>query len=133
MSDMMSGGMPPTAKPPMAQPGGRDAMSANRSIMNPIDTAAMAQTGTIKPGMTVRELIENVFKVPIDAPVEQLTQAIKRQGQNQTGIGKVGAMAQGGPPQMGPAPPRPAPQGPAPAGPPMGASQPRQGISELMR
>jgi hypothetical protein len=111
--------------------GGRDAMSANRSIMNPVDTAAMAQTGTIKPGMTVRDLIEKVFKVPIDAPVEQLTQAIKRQGQNQTGIGKVGAMAQGGPPQMGQPPmasPRPVPQGQ-----PTAAPRPRQGINELMR
>lgn len=126
MSDMMPGGMPPTARPPMGQPGG--AMGANRSIMNPIDTAAMAQTGTIKPGMTVRDLIEKVFKVPIDAPVEQLTQAIKRQGQNQTGIGKVGAMGQGAPP-MGQAPPRPRPQGQPSAAP----QAPRQGISELMR
>ena len=124
MSDMMPGGMPPTARPPAPQ--GRDAMSANRSIMNPVDTAAMAQTGTIKPGMTVRDLIEKVFKVPIDAPVEQLTQAIKRQGQNQSGIGKVGAMAQSGPPQMG----QPARM---PQGRPSAVPQPKQGISELMR
>ena len=128
MSDMMPGGMPPTARPPMAGP--KDAMSANRSIMNPVDAAAMAQTGTIKPGMTVRDLIEKVFKVSIDAPVEQLTQAIKRQGQNQSGIGKVGAMAQGGPPQMGQAPPQP---NRMPQGRPSAVPQPRQGINELMR
>lgn len=120
---MMPGGMPPKAAPP------RDAMSANRSILNPADTAAMVQNDSIKPGMTVRDLIENVFKVPIDAPVEQLTQAIKRQGQNQTGIGKVGAMAQGAPPQMGQAPPA----NRMPQGRPSAVPQPKQGIAELMR
>lgn len=127
MSDMMPGGMPPMAKPPMGQPAGKDAISANRSIMNPVDTAAMMQEGTIKQGMTVRDLIEKVFKVPIDAPVEQLTQAIKRQGQNQTGIGKVGAMAQGAPPQMGQPPPNRMPQGR-----PSVVPQPKQGINELL-
>ncbi len=124
MSDIQRPPMGGPQSPPM---GGRDAMSANRSIMNPMDMAAMAQTGTIKPGMTVRDLIEKVFKVPIDAPVEQLTQAIKQQGQNQSGIGKVGAMAQGGPPQMG----QPPGMGqPTPTRPP---AAPRQGIQELMR
>lgn len=123
---MPGGGM---ARPPMGQPGGKDAISANRSIMNPVDTAAMATQGTIKPGMTVRDLIEKVFKVPIDAPVEQLTQAIKRQGQNQTGIGKVGAMAQGAAPQMGQPPPMP---GRMPQGRPTAVPQPKQGINELL-
>jgi hypothetical protein len=117
---------PMGGQPPM---GGRDAMSGNRSIMNPMDTAAMATSGTIKQGMTVRDLIEKVFKVPIDAPVEQLTQAIKRQGQNQTGMGKVGAMAQGAAPPMGQPAPRPAPP---PQGRPSASPAPRQGIAELM-
>lgn len=123
---MPGGGM---ARPPMGQPGGKDALSANRSIMNPVDTAAMATQGTIKPGMTVRDLIEKVFKVPIDAPVEQLTQAIKRQGQNQTGIGKVGAMAQGAAPQMGQPPPMPGGQS---QGGPSAMPRPKQGINELL-
>ena len=99
--------------------------------MNPVDMAAMATTGAVKQGMTVRDLIEKVFKVPIDSPVEQLTQAIKRQGQNQTGIGKVGAMSQA--PGMGqPAPPpmpNRMPQG-RPAAVP--APRPQQGIGDLM-
>lgn len=126
---------PPMGGPPAPPMGGQDAMSANRSVMNPTDMAAMRQTGTVKPGMTVRDLIEKVFKVPIDAPVEQLTQAIQRQGQNQTGIGKVGAMAQGGAPPMGPPAPGAAPPMPnrMPQGRPSAVPPPRQGISELMR
>lgn len=89
MSDI-AGGMPPTAKPPM---GGNDAISQNRSVMNPTDMAAMTQQGTVNPKMTVGDLITKVFKVPLDAPVSALTEAIRRQGQNRTGIGKMGAMA----------------------------------------
>lgn len=131
MSDIQRPPMGGPQSPPM---GGRDAMSANRSIMNPMDTAAMAQTGTIKPGMTVRDLIEKVYKVPIDAPVEQLTQAIKQQGQNQSGIGKVGAMAQGGPPQMGQPPQRPPMPNRMQQGRPAAVPTPRpqQGLADLM-
>jgi hypothetical protein len=115
--------------------GGKDAMSANRSIMNPVDMAAMAQTGDIKQGMTIKDYIEKVIKVPIDAPVQALAEAIKRQGQNQSGIGKVGAMSQPGmgqPPSMGqPKPPMPnrMPQGRPAAVPP---PRPQQGIGDLM-
>lgn len=128
MSDIVKPPMGGAPTPPM---GGRDAMSANRSMMNPMDAAAMQQSGTIKQGMTVRDYIEKVFKVSVDAPVEQLVEAAKRQGQNQTGMGKAAAMAQGGPPAPGPTPP-PAnrmPQGRPPAVP----QRPQQGISELMR
>ena len=104
--------------------------------MNPVDTAAMAQTGAIKPGMTIKDYIEKVIKVPIDAPVQQLAEAIKRQGQNQSGIGKVGAMSQapgmGQPPGMGPQrPPMPnrMQQGRPAAVPP---PRPQQSIGDLM-
>ena len=134
MSDMMGPQRPPMGGPPpsggMTPP--KDAMSANRSIMNPVDMAAMSTTGAVKQGMTVRDLIEKVFKVPIDAPVEQLTQAIKKQGQNKSGLGKVGAMSQapgmGQPPQQPPMPNR-MPQG-RPAAVPM--PKPQQGIGDLM-
>lgn len=83
------GAMPPQGG--MTPP--KDAMSANRSVMNPMDMAAMQGSGAVKPDMTVRDLIEKVFKVPMDAPVSALTEAIKRQGANKTNMGKMGAMA----------------------------------------
>ena len=133
MSDIM-GGMPPRGTP---SPGGstpKDPISANRSIMNPVDMAAMGQQGTVKPGLTIRDYIEKVIKVPIDAPVEQLAEAIKRQGQNQSGIGKVGAMAQGGPPQMGQPPQRPPMPNRMQQGRPAAVPTPRpqQGLADLM-
>lgn len=119
------GGMPPQA-PPM---GGQDAISQNRSVMNPVDMAAMSTDGTVQPGMKVRDLIEKVFKVSIDAPVEELTAAIKRQGQNKTNVGKMQAMAgpgMGQPPQ-GPPPNRMA------QGRPSAVPQPSpQGLADLM-
>ena len=131
MSDIM-GGMPPGPQPPTARPQ-PNAMNQNRSIMNPTDMAAMTQTGTVNPNMTVKDLIEKVFGVPIDAPVSALTEAIKRQGQNKTGIGKMGAMAQGAGPQMGQPTPPPM-QNRMPQGRPSAVSQrPQQGLSELMR
>lgn len=111
-----------------------NAIDANRSVMNPVDMAAMAQNGTVKSDMTVRDLIEKVFKIPIDAPVSALVEAIKRQQQNQTGIGKAQAMATPVGSAMGPR------NGTGPNGsmansmPPQGG-QPmpsKQGISDLM-
>lgn len=121
-----AGGMPPQA-PPM---GGQDAISKNRSVMNPVDMAAMSTDGTVQPGMKVRDLIEKVFKVSIDAPVEELTAAIKRQGQNKTNMGKMGAMAgpgMGQPPQ----PPR-MPQRRPSAVPQPGPQGKPQGLADLM-
>lgn len=113
-------------------PSGGDAISANRSIMNPTDMAAMATTGTISQGMTIKDYIEKVIKVPIDAPVQQLAEAIKRQGQNQTGLGKVGAMSQA--PGMGQPPPRAPMPNRMPQGRPAAVPAPRsqQGLSDLM-
>lgn len=122
------GAMPPQGG--MTPP--KNAMEENRSIMNPMDAAAMAQKGTIKPDMTVRELIEGVFKVPMDAPVSALTEAIKKQAANKTNMGKMGAMAQGGQPPMGqPQQPNRMPQG-RPSAVPM-PQGPQQGLSDLMK
>ena len=129
MSDI-AGGRPPMGGMP---PGG-NAINQNRSIMNPTDTASMVSDGTITQGMKIRDYIEKVLKVSVEAPVEQLAEAIKRQGMNKTGIGKMSVMAQGGPPQMGAAPgmgqPPPTP-GRMPQGRPS-AVAPGRGINELM-
>ena len=129
MSDMMGPQRPPMGgtQPPsggMTPP--KDAMSANRSIMNPVDMAAMSQSGTVTQNMTIKDYIEKVIKVPIDAPVQALAEAIKKQGQNQSGIGKVGAMSQA--PGMGQPAPPPMPQGRPPAVP---APRPQQGLADL--
>ena len=131
-------GMPPS--PSMGgSPGGENAMEANRSVMNPIDMAAMQQNGTVNQNMTVKDLIEKVFKVPMDAPVSALTEAIKKQGLNQNGVGKMQAM--GGKPvgsAMGPrnatGPGRPMPNRPQPAPQrmPQPSAAPTQGISDMM-
>ena len=84
------------------------------------------------------DYIEKVIKVPIDAPVQQLAEAIKRQGQNQSGIGKVGAMSQapgkGQSPGMGQPAPRPPVPNRMPQGRPAAVPSPRsqQGIGDLM-
>ena len=124
----MMGAMPPQGG--MTPPS--NAMEANRSIMNPMDAAAMAGQGRIKPDMTVRDLIEKVFKVPMDAPVSALTEAIKKQGANRTNMGKMGAMAQGGPPMGGQPPQQPnrMPQG-RPSAVPM--PSPQQGLADIMK
>lgn len=131
MIDNIAGGMPPSGGVP---PSG-DAMSANRSVMNPVDMAAMTQNGTVNEGMTVKDLIEKVFKVPIDAPVKALVEAIKRQNVNKDGIGKVGAMATPRPvgsamgPRNGTGPNSMMPQGQPSAAP---ISRPPQGLADLM-
>lgn len=119
------------ARPPSAPPGG-NAMAANRSIMNPTDMAAMATTGRVKQGMNIKDYIEKVIGVSVEAPVEQLAEAIKRQGQNQTGLGKVGAMSQA--PSMGQPAPRPPMPNRMPQGRPAAVPTPRpqQGIGDLM-
>ena len=102
-------------------------IEANRSIMNPMDAAAMAQKGTINPNMTVKDFIEGVLHISVEAPLTQFVQALQKQQQNATGIGKMHNIAQsapqGAPQQMPQMPQRPpqaqqAPQ--APQGAPTG-------------
>ena len=131
----MPGGMPPQGG--MTPP--KDAMEANRSVMNPMDMAAMSQKGQVSQDMTVKDLIEKVFKVPMDAPVSALTEAIKRQGMNQNNMGKMQAMA--GQPQgsaMGPrngSGPQGAMANRMPQGRPSAVPMPKpqQGLADMMR
>lgn len=125
MSDPMMGGGPPPQGPP---PGGMGSnpIEENRSVLNPTDLAAMSQNGDIRPDMSVGDFIQNVLKVPLDAPLPQLVSALKKQGQNATAMGKVQSM--GGPPQGQP-PSGPPPGGPPPGGPPSGGG----GIDSLMQ
>jgi hypothetical protein len=88
----------------------------------------MVQKGDIRQGMTVRDLIENVLKVPLDAPAQALIKAVRRQGQNMTAMGKTQSMAR---PQMG------RPQMGGPERPPMGQPRPKTppaegGLAEML-
>ena len=132
----MPGGMPPQGG--MTPP--KDAMEANRSVMNPMDMAAMSQKGQVSQDMTVKDLIEKVFKVPMDAPVSALTEAIKRQGMNQNNMGKMKAMAQQPSRQQRPAMGPQNGQGPQsanrmPPGRPSAVPMPKpqQGLADMMR
>lgn len=128
MGPMPGMGGPPPGGPggPQAPPRGQNPVEANRSVMNPTDLATMASRGDIRQGMTVRNFIEDVLKVPIDAPVQALAQATQKQAQNADPMKKMGNIAQSGPGRPG-APPRP--QGPPQAG-PQGA--PAGGLAALM-
>lgn len=104
---------------PMMQgpPAGDNPIEKNRSLFNPTDLAAMSQNGTLNPQMTVGDFIQDVLKVPLDAPLPQLMTALRKQSENASPMGKVQSMAGGegpqGPPQGQPAP---APSQPPPGG-----------------
>lgn len=106
--------------------GGENPIEQNRSAFNPTDLAAMKQQGTIGPDMTVRDLIEGVLKVPLDAPATALADALRKQSQNADPMGKVQNMAgpQQGPPREGPQGPQEPQRGQEPAG---------GGLDDLMR
>jgi hypothetical protein len=91
-------------KPGGGNPMGDNPIERNRSAMNPTDMAAMMDQGTVRPDMTVKDLIEGVLKVPMDAPATELLQALRRQNQNANPLGKMQNMAREGQPGSGPAP-----------------------------
>lgn len=115
MSDMQ---LPPVGPGAGPMPGGSP-MEENRSVLNPTDATMMGQQGKLSPDMTVEDLITGVLGVPLDAPASALGEALKRQVQNASPEGKVGALAggpggpggPGRPPMVPPPGTPPAPQG----------------------
>lgn len=109
MSDMMQGQMPQN---PMAKP---NAITNNLSALNGADLNMMKQTGAINKNMTVKDWVEKVLRVPLEAPVSALIPALKAQTQNRNMMGKTQSIAaQAAPQGAGPqAPPQmpPSPQG----------------------
>lgn len=116
MSDPMMQGAPAGPGPGGPAPGGENPIEANRSALNPTDLAAMSQNGTIRADMTVGDFIQNVLKVPLDAPLPQLMMALKKQSDTASPLGKVQAMAGQGQPGPGQPGPAPSPQSPPPSG-----------------
>lgn len=138
-----SSGMPP-------RPGGQptNALDANRSMFNPSDAANTAQK--FGPTMTIRQLIEDVLRIPggMNAPATSLVTALKGQRSMSDPMAKMRGMAgqpgqgmpqapprqpMGAPPQM-PQPGMgggPMPQGPGGQRGPM-TPGPKPGMNELL-
>ena len=88
-----------------------DAISANRSMLNPQDAAVMSgPQGGMRPGMTIEEFLGQLGLSPQD-PIEKLVEVQKMQLKNASPMGKMDSMAGG--PGMGTAP--------APSAPPPGS------------
>ena len=120
-------GMPPV---PQGAPQGADPLEANRSVLNPMDATAMLQKGTINQNMTIKDFIENVLKVPggVDAPLPALLDALNRQRQNASGIGKMHNIAQ----QTNSQPRGMAPQMPPQGNPQAAPTPPTSGLAGLV-
>ena len=87
---------------------GGDAMGTvkqNMSIFNPVDAAAMRESGEITPQTTIREFFAQKG-VDVDGPVSQLVQFVQDQAKKAQPMGKMQAIAgQGQPPQQQGPPP----------------------------
>lgn len=129
------GGPPQGGEPPRGGSDPGNPIERNQSVFNPTDMAGMISNGQVQKGMSVKDLIENVFKVPIDAPAQALVAAVKRHAQTKDMGGKVRAMSQQRQGAAGPPPQRPGASRPPQGAPPQrGSSQPqgKQSLADLM-
>jgi len=127
------GGMPPGMPPGRGAPQGAPGQSAVRDNMSPLNGAdrAYMQSRGQSDNMSIKDYIEQVVKVPINAPVAALKAAMQKMGQNATMQGKARNVAAQSPMGggMSAPPPRPMPQQP-------GASaqgQSPRGMSDLSK
>lgn len=88
-----------------------DALTQNRSVLNPGDMAMASAEGSIGPGLTVGQWFEQMG-IKWETPVQEALEKIKMQSQNATGLGKAQSMAGA----AGGAPPMPPPGGGMPGG-----------------
>ena len=107
----MQGGMPPE-KPMMGNPMAIPEIKDNASIMNPVDLAAMKQSGEFNPQMSIREVLAKLGMTDIDAPgsAMQLVEFGKKQVQNADMTNKMQNIAGGAGPAPGPVPPQAPPE-----------------------
>jgi hypothetical protein len=111
MSSAMTQGPPPGMPPP-----GGDALTKNRSMLNPVDAGMAIDSGAIGPNMTVGQWFEQMG-IKWETPVPEALEKIKMQASNSTGLGKARNMAPpGAPPGMPPGGAPPGMGGPPPAG-----------------
>lgn len=97
-----------------------DALTQNRSVLNPGDMAMATAEGSVGPGMTVGQWFEQMG-IKWETPVAEALEKIKMQSANATGLGKARSIAGAGPPAGG-----------APPMPPPGEGMPPQGLDGLM-
>lgn len=99
MSDMMN---PQGAGSPAPAPQG--APGKSMSPFNGADAAYMKSRGQLDPNMSVKDYIEGIYGVPVDAPVSALQAAVKQKMEQGTPMGKMRATASQGPqtPPMAP-------------------------------
>lgn len=97
-------------KPLIPLPQG-DPIKDNMSVMNPVDMAAMKQSGEFTPEMTVRDVLAK-FGIDVDGPAEQLVQLATKHIENADMMQKMKNIGgQGAQPEQAPPPPAPtAPQ-----------------------
>ena len=104
MSDPM---MAPPAQKPMGSP---NAITRNMSPLNTADVTMQAQTGQISKDMSMKQWLENTYKLSVEAPFQQWLPALKAGIQNRDAVGKARSIAtQGGAPRTAPAPAQGAP------------------------
>ena len=84
-----SGGMPGAG----AVPRGGNAITNNLSVANPTDAAYMIQSGQITKDMSMKDYLEQTYKLPITSPVAAFASAIVKQQQSSKPMGKMQALA----------------------------------------
>ena len=100
-------------QPNAPQPNVMQDVKQNMSIFNPVDAAAMKESGQFSSNMSIRDFFAQQG-VDVDGPVTQLLQFAKDQAKKASPLGKMQAIAgQGAPPagqQAGQAPSEPPPE-----------------------
>ena len=134
MSDPMM--RPPGGAAPMGNPmgggaptgGAPNAISRNSSALNPADVAMQAQSGQISKDMSMKQWLENTYKLSVEAPFQQWLPVLKQNVQNRDAMGKAKSIAGQAP--MGGAAPIP-PMGGGMGAPPAGGA-PSSKVDQLM-
>ncbi len=119
MAGNMPQGMPPSSGGFMGA--SQDPIKANMSAFNPVDLAAMKQSGAFSPDMKVKDVLAKIG-IDVEGPASQLVEFAKNQVKNADPLGKMKSVA-------ATAPVNPEVQGEAPA---PGPESTPQGLESLM-
>lgn len=83
----------PGAMPGAGAPGQGDAVKQNLSPMNGADRAYMQSRGMMDENQTIADYIQNMYGVPVTAPVSALKQAVAKSIAQASPQGKMSAIA----------------------------------------
>ena len=95
----------------MQRPVGQDAMSKNRTALNPTDMAFMKQTGQMSPDTTWAEFWQTGFGISPNDTLQEALPKLKQNAKKADPVGKMQSIARDG-------------QQPPPPGGPQGARKP---------